>query len=1172
MEGNIVGEEFDEFVVDQIKIRQSNQFSGYGTSLRTDDQLKYLTNRNAWVKLASSVDILEGDIIVPLTGSTTPSGGSGAGNSGGGFPGGSSPLPGTPGSPGNTGTGFPQSPSGAIPGLTNIQVKSYKSQKLRDINIENPENYPGSKLAESAILFNSLSSFNPTTNSYSSPRAGISNNKNLWNSNFAYGLGGTDYGIQPPPGITGATVDSLNRGSIRKATVTLKAHNKFQFDIIELLYLRLGFTMMLEWGWDKYLDNETGTIQQVGNTIIEEKWFTSKGISQIKMLSYIQDKRRDYDGNYDGFFGKVSNFTWNFNPDGSYDISIDLITLGDVIESLKVNTFAKAQTIGSGTGEEVILKTDKTLKDTNILKAATLNSIGRYLYLKIEEISKSGITLASGMRVLEDPIDQAYLYAMISPLPDSSVGNQYYVKLGEFLARLETLIVPQIQNGPNPSQSQITISNTLDGNIISYFPNQVSLDPNVCIFRPFLNMYGDITGVTYPPTLTQLDQYVGYTKNFEAFGLLMNLYINFDFISKLLLANGGPDQELSLFKFMQDLCNGINSALGGVNKLETIIKDDYIVTIIDQTFFLKKPVTVELEVYGYNPKDQTSNFVKDIKFVSKITPQLASMVSIGATAAGSNTSEIDGTAFSKWSEGLVDRFTEKILEPDGLSKLNTPSSINETTLRQEYDSFPDAINSRERTLMRIFDTGRWARLKKSGALYLKRINNPYYSQINGDVMDFDKFFSSAIDEINKKRSQGEYLPGDILNLTNENYAVWLVSAFGGALNDIKIAYPIAANTIQVIPFSVPNPLLPNPRYLEYNDTFSQQGIGCYQNYLNTLNNSRYTTTNVPSSEVGFIPLSFELVLDGISGIKKYQKLNINNTFLPSNYPASLNFIITKVNHNISNNSWDTSLSTISIPKTEPYKTNQILIPFSSGSASGSGNTGGTGNVSNNITGTLTAQQGQSGKFEPLKSIAAKYESGGKGYGASNTGTVQGCQFSNVTNVENMEFGELRRRMQLPSSPCDRNRVFAVGKYQIIPLTLFGGDNLTDGLWKQLGLKDTDKYTPDIQERMFIQMLLNRTSLGNYLTAKNQGTLTQLSDAIQQLSQLFASMPTIKDQNGNIVGNVELGTGNAPYYSGALNNKPKAVSVRQMAKIMIQTRINYSGAVPNYIPSYYTSPV
>ena len=954
MDGNIVGEEFDEFVVDQIKKRQSNQYSGYGTSLRTDDQLKYLTNRNAWVKLASSVDVLP-DTNAPIPTNTIST----------------------------SSTSVYQKPVlAALQQPQSTRLVELGTSKLEKIGIKDTSNYLGTKLAEKAILFNSISSFNSINTSYSSSRAGVTNVNDLWSNSFAYGIGGTDFGIQPPPGITGATVDSINRGSIRKATVTLKAHNKFQFDIIELLYLRLGFTMMLEWGWDKYLDNETGNLLQVGNTIIEEKWFTSTGISQLEMLGHIQDKRKEYDGNYDGFFGKVSNFTWNFNPDGTYDISIDLITIGDVIESIKVNTFAKAQTVGGGvTGEEVILQIDSTLKDTNVLKAATLNSVGRYLYQKIEEINNSGIVLTTittatstnvttytagtstttnGMRVLKDPIDESYPYAMITPFPNSSIGNQYYVKLGEFLARLETLIIPQIQNGSNPSQSQITIANALDENIISYFPNQVSLDPKVCVFRPFLNIYGDITGVNYPAGLSQLDQYVGYTKSFEPFGLLMNLYINFDFISKLLLANGGPDQELSLFKFMQDLCNGINSALGGVNKLEPIIKDDYIVTIIDQTFFLEKPVTVELEVYGYNPSNldsngipsPVSNFVKDIKFVSKITPQLASMISIGATAAGSNTSEIDGTAFSKWSEGLVDRFTEKILEPDGLSKLNTPSIIDETKLRNEYNSFPDAINARERTLMRIFETGRWARLKKSGALYLKRINNPYYSQIDGHVMDFDKFFSSAIDEINKKRSKGEYLPGDLLSLTNQNYAVWLVSAFGGTVNDIKIAYPIAANTVQVLPFTVPGPSLLSPRYLEYNDTFSQQGIGVYQNYLNTLNNSRYTTTNVPSSEIGFIPLSFELILDGISGIKIYQKLNINNTFLPSNYPNSLNFIITKVNHNISNNNWDTSLSTISIPKTEPYKFS--TSPISSGNISGGSGNGGNTRNTNDQSGIITS--------------------------------------------------------------------------------------------------------------------------------------------------------------------------------------------------------------------------
>jgi hypothetical protein len=175
----------------------------------------------------------------------------------------------------------------------------------------------------------------------------------------------------------------------------------------------------------------------------------------------------------------------------------------------------------------------------------------------------------------------------------------------------------------------------------------------------------------------------------------------------------------------------------------------------------------------------------------------------------------------------------------------------------------------------------------------------------------------------------------------------------------------------------------------------------------------------------------------------------------------------------------------------------------------------------------------------------------------------------------MEFGELRRRMKLSSTPCDRNRILAAGKYQIIDITMFGRKDkgYTEGLWKQLGLTDTDKYTPEIQEKMFLQMILNRSPLGNYLTGKNEGSLQQLSAAIQSLSQLFSSFPTIKNEDGVVVGDVILGTGNAPYYvTPGLNSRPKAISVRQIAKIIVQTRINYVGSVPKETPTYYTSPV
>ena len=268
------------------------------------------------------------------------------------------------------------------------------------------------------------------------------------------------------------------------------------------------------------------------------------------------------------------------------------------------------------------------------------------------------------------------------------------------------------------------------------------------------------TGVNFPEELEDLDVYAYATAEngtTQVYGSLMSLYMNFEFLSQLIIANGGPNQELFVYKFMQDLCNGINDALGDVNKLEPIVKDDRIVTIIDQTLSRIPPSDLkditDLEVYGYNPQNQTSNFVKDIKFVSKITPQLASMISIGATAAGSNTSEIDGTAFSKWSEGLIDRFTESILEPDGISKSDT-STIDENALKDEFiNDFPPAYSAAQRFTMRIFQTARWAQLQKWEYLTdLKRITNPYYEGIHNQAMDLQKFIVAATEIIKNKRN------------------------------------------------------------------------------------------------------------------------------------------------------------------------------------------------------------------------------------------------------------------------------------------------------------------------------------------------------------------------------------------------------------------------------------
>ena len=78
--------------------------------------------------------------------------------------------------------------------------------------------------------------------------------------------------------------------------------------------------------------------------MVDGKEITEK-LTYATMLPAIQSRRLASCGNYDAIFAKVVNFSWSFKDNGTYDITINLISLGDIIESLKANTLLGLQTL-----------------------------------------------------------------------------------------------------------------------------------------------------------------------------------------------------------------------------------------------------------------------------------------------------------------------------------------------------------------------------------------------------------------------------------------------------------------------------------------------------------------------------------------------------------------------------------------------------------------------------------------------------------------------------------------------------------------------------------------------------------------------------------------------------------------------------------------------------------
>lgn len=908
MTGNLIGEKFEKFVFDQINQRQILYGKGYqggaSKNLKLDDQI-LINNNNSFLKLASGINIFQPQPEITKkdledSGELVPEEKQIQGPVEQGFNLNDPFSLNQYSTLGTTTDNDAVAANNAVVDNINEQIKENNKlqseaakKKLKRIGLSENEIKQlgqGNTLAKSAVLFSGLSSL---SGNKLQQRKGISESLSRWNPDSVYGLGGNKFGKQPMPGIISAEIKCLNRGSIRSATVQIKAHNQFQFDLLELLYMRLGYTMLLEWGHTNYIDNN-GKRQKVGTTLTETLFFKNEERDQNEVLEKINEQRVNYQGNVDAFFGRVTNFSWKFSPDGTYDITLELYTLGDVVESLTINvpvSVPPALDTNSETTKKIANYTilEKWM-DSYIASHGKKAVSGKGKYINLTSINYN---------------DGAYIYQLKNGW---NKDNKYYCTFKELLLKIVEYCIPLVVGKTTYPMVNFDLDETY--NIVSAQPNQISFDLETCFIKPDLYM----PGVSPFSTVTK-----NYIKNYFVldienkkdlyYGQLMNCYLNFKFIKQQLKKNVGKDGKLTLYKFLVGICDGINSALGDVNKIQPIIKDGNKIVFIDQVqpkgneSIIKKLVPTipklteyPFELYGFN--QNKSNFVNSFSFESKIDAKLSTSLAIGATAGNSQTSLNDGTAFSSWNTGLQDRFAKEIIPPS--NNIDTGSLDKAEELKTD-EELKELFNDKDNTtwyndIFRDEDT-RSGKVEATGYTFGRSTFEEFktaYKQwlIQNPITQTKEGFASQ-----PRSSQ---------------YSTYLAAALGGKAPGIQQDFGQK-----------------DSQYLniENKDFFSQLKQS-FKDYIQKRDEKIFRITNTSSNRDGFIPLSLNLDIFGLSGIKLYQKLPVTTRFLPSQYTAGgtkdkIDFIIESVDHSISDNRWNTKISTLAIPPTTSTEVNII---------------------------------------------------------------------------------------------------------------------------------------------------------------------------------------------------------------------------------------------------------
>ena len=172
-------------------------------------------------------------------------------------------------------------------------------------------------------------------------------------------------GVQasPPPGIVNLSVSNKgDLGTIRRATLDIKAHNLNDLEALEMMYMVPGMSILVEWGWyhpKLHVDpidietiksgDELASTRAINEKILYKTFDIKDGqlhnISDPTAFKASNPELGTKAGLYDGFLGTVTKFNWTNDGQGGYDIRIDIIAPGSLTTGISVQTYKMATKI-----------------------------------------------------------------------------------------------------------------------------------------------------------------------------------------------------------------------------------------------------------------------------------------------------------------------------------------------------------------------------------------------------------------------------------------------------------------------------------------------------------------------------------------------------------------------------------------------------------------------------------------------------------------------------------------------------------------------------------------------------------------------------------------------------------------------------------------------------------
>jgi outer membrane biosynthesis protein TonB len=211
---------------------------------------------------------------------------------------------------------------------------------------------------------------------------------------------------------------------------------------------------------------------------------------------------------------------------------------------------------------------------------------------------------------------------------------------------------------------------------------------------------------------------------------------------------------------------------------------------------------------------------------------------------------------------------------------------------------------------------------------------------------------------------------------------------------------------------------------------------------------------------------------------------------------------------------------------ETPKTTTKIPPVVTGGAATATVAGGAAIIAAGVAGTLS-----------ISKAIAQGESAKGSYNAANKGTKSGkiIGIKQPVNLEDMTVEEVMRRQSIQwGSPNESEKLFAVGKYQMIPTTL------SDAV-RVLNIDTKQKFNAQLQEKLFEEYLIGQ---------KNPAIARYLNSPSDDPKLLYGALKSLSNEWASIA-DPDIPGGKTSHYGSG--NKA-SISVEQMTALLKQDRM------------------